>query len=190
MPIFSCLYSNFIPTQQLTRKLAHQQTTSSTQLYAIIVGLFSLGTVTNTWAYDRQPTVAEVVSMGDQVFTQEHVLIQQERITNYSKNVVQAQLLDSMTKAPLIGATILIQGTTMGVLTDAQGKFTLTIPDNLLTSFITLEVRYFGYSNFNINIDLNDLPITNVIFYIPPSLPRYEGGIIALKPKKWWQFWK
>ena len=64
MFIFICLYSNFIHKQQLTRKLAHQQTTSSTQLYAIIVGLFSLGMVTNTWAHDPQPTVAEVVSMG------------------------------------------------------------------------------------------------------------------------------
>ena len=59
-----CLYLNFIPKQQLNRKLAHQQTTSSTRLYAIIVGLLSFGTVTNTWAYDCQHTVAEVVSMA------------------------------------------------------------------------------------------------------------------------------
>ncbi|MCP3932138.1 MAG: DUF3520 domain-containing protein [Bacteroidetes bacterium] len=45
--------------------------------------------------------------------------------------------------SPLIGASILIKGTTQGTITDFEGKFTLNARDSILT----LIVSYTGYGN-------------------------------------------
>lgn len=42
---------------------------------------------------------------------------------------------------PIIGASVMVKGTTMGVITDIDGNFTLTAPSNQST----LEISYIGY---------------------------------------------
>lgn len=178
--------------EQLNRVLVSSGATNNSKLYTIIVGFLSMGITGDTRASDRQRVPVEMIlSKGDSAFAQERVPRQQEQITNGVNNVVQGWLYDSLSKAPLIGATVLIRGTKTGVIADVKGKFILTIPDSLLTPIIQLEVKYFGYLDFNINIDPKDLPITDAVFYLPPAEPACViGGIVGLKPKKWWQFWK
>ncbi|MGL4325845.1 MAG: carboxypeptidase-like regulatory domain-containing protein, partial [Tannerellaceae bacterium] len=48
---------------------------------------------------------------------------------------------------PLIGANIIVQGTTNGVITDFDGKFTLDVPEKGI-----LEVSYIGYTTQAIQI--------------------------------------
>lgn len=178
--------------EQLNRILIPPRATNNSKFQTIITAFLSLVTIGDTRASDRQCTPVEMVSFnGDSVFAQERVPKQQQQITDGVNNMVQGWLYDSLSKAPLIGATVLIRDTKTGVIADAKGKFILTIPDSLLTPIIQLEVKYFGYLDFNINIDPKDLPITNAVFYIlPAESVCVLGGIVGLKPKKWWQFWK
>ena len=44
------------------------------------------------------------------------------------------------TGEPMIGVSVLVQGTTTGAVTDLDGKFTLEVPANA-----TLVVSYIGY---------------------------------------------
>ena len=44
---------------------------------------------------------------------------------------------------PIIGAAVLVQGTSVGVATDVDGKFSLDVPSNGKT----LVVSYIGYDN-------------------------------------------
>ncbi|QNF35632.1 SusC/RagA family TonB-linked outer membrane protein [Adhaeribacter swui] len=50
-------------------------------------------------------------------------------------------------KQAIIGATILVKNTTTGTTTDAEGKFSLNVPDNA-----TLVVSYIGYTNREIAV--------------------------------------
>ena len=43
---------------------------------------------------------------------------------------------------PIIGASILVKGTINGVLTDIDGKYTITAKEGE-----TLEIRYIGYNS-------------------------------------------
>lgn len=56
---------------------------------------------------------------------------------------------------PLIGANILVKGTSVGVITDLDGKFSLTVPKEAST----LVVSYVGYDNKEVEITGNVLSI-------------------------------
>ncbi len=60
-------------------------------------------------------------------------------------------ILDKETKEPLIGASIQIQGTSNGTITDFDGKFSL---ENLNKREYTFEIRYIGYEK---QIEIFDL---------------------------------
>ncbi|WP_018622162.1 TonB-dependent receptor [Spirosoma luteum] len=69
-----------------------------------------------------------------------HILGQAQPLSQ----TVRGTLIDSDSQAPLIGATILVVGTTplIGTATDLNGQFRLT---NIPTGRITLQVSYLGY---------------------------------------------
>ncbi len=72
---------------------------------------------------------------------------------------ISGKINDASNRESLIGASIIVKGTTIGVITDADGKFTLDIPETAKT----LVVTYLGYEpreisvgstkNFSINLE-------------------------------------
>lgn len=57
---------------------------------------------------------------------------------------------------PLVGVTLKVKGSSQGTVTDAEGKFSLVVPDNAV-----LEVSYVGYQTQEINVgDQTTLEIT------------------------------
>lgn len=65
----------------------------------------------------------------------------------YAQNNIEGQVIDSNTKDPLVGATVIIQGSTTGTITDYDGNFSLAIPNESAT----LVIKYVGYKDFSIN---------------------------------------
>lgn len=58
---------------------------------------------------------------------------------------------------PLIGASVVVTGTTNGAITDADGKFSLSVPENATT----LSVSFVGYTSKEIAITgINNIAIT------------------------------
>jgi TonB-linked SusC/RagA family outer membrane protein len=55
-------------------------------------------------------------------------------------------------KEPVVGASVFIQGTTIGTTTDAGGKFRLSVPGN---ETVTLEISYVGYQTQKIEVNVN-----------------------------------
>ena len=55
---------------------------------------------------------------------------------------ISGTVIDEDTKEPIAGATIMVKGTTKGVVTDSLGRFKLMVNDK---SHITLEVTSLGY---------------------------------------------
>ncbi len=61
-----------------------------------------------------------------------------------SKNTVQGIVRDEETGEPLIGASVIIQGTSKGTITDIDGRFAIDIPFNTTSP---LSISYTGYEN-------------------------------------------
>ncbi len=61
------------------------------------------------------------------------------------KGYIQGRVVDATTKQPLIGANVLVMGTTMGAASDAAGIYRI---QDLDEEVYKLRVSYLGYTNF------------------------------------------
>jgi outer membrane receptor protein involved in Fe transport len=61
---------------------------------------------------------------------------------SFAQNTVRGEVFDQITNEPLIGASVIIQGTTTGTVTDWDGSFTFDTDQNFP---IQLEISYIGY---------------------------------------------
>jgi len=68
--------------------------------------------------------------------------------TALSQRSISGTIIDN-TGLPLIGANVLVKGTTAGTITDIDGNFTLDVPEGANE----LEVSYTGFTSQTINID-------------------------------------
>jgi TonB-dependent starch-binding outer membrane protein SusC len=67
----------------------------------------------------------------------------------FAQKTISGLVTDGETKEPLVGAAVVVTGTTKGTLTDVDGKYTLTdIPANTTT----LTFSFTGYSNLTVPI--------------------------------------
>ena len=57
--------------------------------------------------------------------------------------VYSGRIVDARNNTPLIGATIILKGTTIGASSDTEGNFRIEIPASIRD--VELEVSYIGY---------------------------------------------
>jgi CarboxypepD_reg-like domain/TonB-dependent Receptor Plug Domain len=93
---------------------------------------------------------------------------------------VVGKVTDLETGEPLIGANILISGTTMGAATDVNGYYIiLNVPPNVYS----IVAKYIGYKNVtNSNIEVQGNVTTEVDFKLPPQ--SYELGVVNVVAPK------
>src|SRR5687768_15684142 len=60
------------------------------------------------------------------------------------KVTISGKITDELSKDPLVSATVLVKGTTIGAATDVDGIFKFDIPD---TNQVTLVFSYVGYED-------------------------------------------
>ncbi|MEP7322040.1 MAG: SusC/RagA family TonB-linked outer membrane protein [Saprospiraceae bacterium] len=65
-----------------------------------------------------------------------------------AQKTITGTVKDNSTNEPLIGATVLVDGTTIGTATDIDGKYTLSVP----SSASRLIISYVGYATNTVNI--------------------------------------
>jgi iron complex outermembrane receptor protein len=75
------------------------------------------------------------------------------QINLFAQTTLSGNLKDSKTGEPLIGATVLVKGTTQGASTDYNGDFIIKYNGALP---VNLEFRYSGYASKEIIYDQND----------------------------------
>ena len=95
------------------------------------------------------------------------------------------------TGAPVIGAAVVVKGTTIGVSTDTEGKFSLQVPPPV--SQAILEVNYLGYepndirvgstTHFDITLkeDCQQISDVLVVGYTPMRKSDFTGSIASVK---------
>lgn len=78
---------------------------------------------------------------------------------NSTSNQVAGKVYDATTKDPIIGASIMIKGTTIGTVSNVDGSFALSIPNNggqLEISYIGFEKQIVPISSSNMNVFLKE----------------------------------
>ena len=91
----------------------------------------------------------------------------QERPVTVSGRVTDAK------GQPIIGASVIVRGTTLGVSTDAEGRFTLEVPAP--ASSQTLEVSYLGYETASIPVGSR----TSFVVTLQESSSEIESVVVT-----------
>jgi TonB-linked SusC/RagA family outer membrane protein len=74
----------------------------------------------------------------------------------YAQTIIKGQVIDEKTKEPIIGATVIIKSTTIGVATNYEGRFEINSPKQLP---ISLNVNLIGYRTQEIDVYDADEPV-------------------------------
>jgi len=108
--------------------------------------------------------------------------------------IIRGSVLDESTGEPMISVTIVVEGTTMGILTDLDGKFNLPIAPgtyNLKLSFVSYESKVIN----DVKVEPGDVTLLNNIMLksstiglsevtISATMKRNtEGAIMTIKMK-------
>ncbi len=94
--------------------------------------------------------------------------------------VVKGIIKDAESKEPLIGANLVLVGTTMGASTDEDGFFILR---GVPAGQYTLEVSYLGYQQFEQTVTVGDGPVNLELELTPVSLVSQAIDIVANRAK-------
>lgn len=112
-------------------------------------------------------------------------------ITDTSDIVLRGRVIDSATQKGLPYASVWLDGTNAGFMTDSNGYYNLRVPGELNGKKLTIEVALVGCSRKEIIVDTRKgLQVNDVVL---SSSKEVLGEIVITLPKKkkhWWQFWK
>lgn len=192
-------------TDQLNRIVSIQESKSTPSFYKLLAGLLLLGSTKNLQATDSTSIKTEISIPINKEELPRNEIGNTENSTDSLVKIVQGIVLDSTDQQPIFCAVIILKNTNKAVVTDLEGKFKMTIPNDLPIDSITLIVRYIGYKSTEFKIDktnltqkidllksstdsnnLNTLSYGCRIGLLPAEL---TGDIIIVRKakKKWWQ---
>ena len=106
--------------------------------------------------------------------------------------IINGKIIDVETSEPLVGASVQVKGTTIGTVTDIEGSFNLSIPDDAETiivsyiGFSTIEILIGNQTTFSIamNPDISSLNEVVVIGYGNLEKRNVTTAIGQLKGKE------
>lgn len=78
------------------------------------------------------------------------VLMVTSTTTALAQNAVKGQVVDAETNEPLIGAAVVVTGTSQGAISDIDGNFTVNAGTNA-----TLKISYLGYKEQTVRVSQN-----------------------------------
>jgi len=99
------------------------------------------------------------------------VLLAMQSLSTYSQNInFEATVLDEETTEPLIGATLLIEDTNQGNVSDVFGKVSI---ENLETGIYEVAISYIGYETIDTLIQITPSS-QNFVFQMHPASEDLE----------------
>ncbi len=94
------------------------------------------------------------------------------------EKTITGKITDKKSKQPLIGASVLVKGTTTGAVTDVDGKFSLKVD---VTNPTKLVVSYLGYEKqeIDVNASSTSIDVTLVAAIIPGQEVVVSGSRVS-----------
>ena len=130
------------------------------------------------------------------VFEEDMVILRERQQQQVSELVVKGLVTDTK-KQPLPGVTVMIKGTSLGTVTDAEGHYVLTIPQRdelvLVFSFVGMnsrEVTYKGEKELNVELEekiaeMDEVVVTGIF---QKSQASFTGSATTVTAKELQQF--
>ena len=95
---------------------------------------------------------------------------------------VTGRVIDLQSQLPLAGATVLVEGTTIGVITDAQGYFNL---ENIPPQAYNITVSYLGYQSQTLfNIIVKSVGTPPLLFKLEETTDELDEIVVTQSPFK------
>lgn len=85
------------------------------------------------------------------------------------QGIVSGTVTDAATGEALVGVSVYIPGTTIGVVTDAEGKFTLNVPSQNATievsflGYVKQTIQYIGQQSINVQLEPDVKALSEVV---------------------------
>ena len=73
--------------------------------------------------------------------------------------MLTGRVTDNTNKSPLIGANVILEGTSLGAATDDKGKYEI---NSIPTGNYTITVSYIGFRNFKEEIEIKSGEIFSI----------------------------
>ncbi|MCB0626984.1 MAG: carboxypeptidase-like regulatory domain-containing protein, partial [Saprospiraceae bacterium] len=86
---------------------------------------------------------------------------------------IEGVVLDSITRQPLPGATVVVRPAERGTTTDGGGRFTLSVP--VLPQ--RLSISYVGYGP--VELELNERPADPLLIVLRPEATELEQVVVS-----------
>lgn len=188
MLMFFCLQIQANGFSQHTRLSIKMDQVSVKQLFLEIEKMTDLAFVYNTNDVENLGTI-DVDFTNEEVgkileyclngkglnfsFVNNHVVIRkgEQQLPQQQGRLVSGKVVDRNTGEPLPGATVKIKNTTIGVATDIDGKFKLT----LVGEDATLEVSFVGYAPQEVTLGKND----HITVYLVAQSSEMEEVVVT-----------
>ena len=95
----------------------------------------------------------------------------------FSQNFIQGRLLDSVSNTPIVFASIVLKGSSKGVISNEDGSF--RIPADHKSENSTLIISSMGYESLSVLMkDLSDEGL-NTIYLIPKTIELQEATVVG-----------
>lgn len=105
------------------------------------------------------------------------VLIGSSLLATAQTGSITGTITDSKTKEPIIGGSVLVQGTQIGTSTDLEGKFSIK---NLKVGTYSLQVSYVGYKTAIVpDVVVEATKVTDIVFEIEEESGTLEEVVIT-----------
>ncbi|MGC6421954.1 MAG: TonB-dependent receptor [Flavobacteriaceae bacterium] len=115
-------------------------------------------------------------------FTMFLVLMVSFHLSAQNTGSVTGRVIDFQSQLPLEGATVVIEGTSMGVITDAQGYFVL---ENVLPQAYNISVSYLGYQSQTLyNIIVKSVGTPPLLFKLEEQADALDEIVVSQNPFK------
>jgi TonB-linked SusC/RagA family outer membrane protein len=95
-----------------------------------------------------------------------------ESLNKFQQHAIQGRITDAVTNEPIVGATVIIEGTTSGAVSDVEGKFTIEVnkPDDVLI------ISFLGYNSERIILGGQD---TSLDIKLIPDITHLDEVVVV-----------
>jgi hypothetical protein len=95
----------------------------------------------------------------------------------FSQEFIQGRLLDSVSKAPVVFANILLEGSSKGVISNEDGSF--RIPMEFKSEYEGLLISSLGYESVSVAMDALSEDRLNTIYLTPRTIALQETTVVG-----------
>jgi TonB-linked SusC/RagA family outer membrane protein len=151
--------------------------------------------VTNAPVSEVLATIFEGTDVN-YVMVKDYIVLSKKEIKNegsiLQKQKVSGLVKDANSGEPIIGANIVVEGTTMGVVTDIDGKFSIELPNenSVLTvsyiGYVSQRVTPGGQANIEVKLvsDVTNLEEIVVVGYGTQKKSDVTGSVVSVSSKE------